>query len=276
MNLGTGTMDEARNWVEYCNVEKGTYWSDLRRRNGYEKPHKVKYWALGNGWTASGRWGTRTPRITASSPLETAKLMKWIDRDIKLVVAGSSDYNGNWIDWNRTVLEYLKNHADYIALHNYVENRSNDYYKFMATTRFAEKAIRITEGLDRRGDDQRPNARIRSTSPSTSTTYGTAPRGEGRATEEVYNLEDALVVSTFLNIFVRNAHVVKMANMAQLVNVIAPIFSTKEGLWYQTIFYRCSSSPRIATARRSTPSSTATPMRWAGERIPLPRRIGGL
>ena len=63
------------------------------------------------------------------------------------VVAGSSDYNGNWIDWNRTVLEYLKNHADYIALHNYVENRSNDYYKFMATTRFAEKAIRITEGL---------------------------------------------------------------------------------------------------------------------------------
>lgn len=41
-------MDEARNWVEYCNVEKGTYWSDLRRRNGYEKPHKVKYWALGN------------------------------------------------------------------------------------------------------------------------------------------------------------------------------------------------------------------------------------
>ena len=55
--------------------------------------------------------------------------------------------------------------------------------------------------------------------------------------EEVYNLEDALVVSTFLNIFVRNAHVVKMANMAQLVNVIAPIFSTKEGSWYQTIFY---------------------------------------
>ena len=140
-------MDEARNWVEYCNVEKGTYWSDLRRRNGYEKPHKVKYWALGNEMDGQWQMGHKNAEDYGKFALETAKLMKWIDRDIKLVVAGSSDYNGNWIDWNRTVLEYLKNHADYIALHNYVENRSNDYYKFMATTRFAEKAIRITEGL---------------------------------------------------------------------------------------------------------------------------------
>lgn len=147
VNLGTGTMDEARNWVEYCNVEKGTYWSDLRRRNGYEKPHKVKYWALGNEMDGQWQMGHKNAEDYGKFALETAKLMKWIDRDIKLVVAGSSDYNGNWIDWNRTVLEYLKNHADYIALHNYVENRSNDYYKFMATTRFAEKAIRITEGL---------------------------------------------------------------------------------------------------------------------------------
>lgn len=188
VNLGTGTMDEARNWVEYCNVEKGTYWSDLRRRNGYEKPHKVKYWAL-----------------------------------------------GNWIDWNRTVLEYLKNHADYIALHNYVENRSNDYYKFMATTRFAEKAIRITEGLIA---EAMTKAERKDPIYIAFDEYNVWYRAKGEeGNEEVYNLEDALVVSTFLNIFVRNAHVVKMANMAQLVNVIAPIFSTKEGSWYQTIFY---------------------------------------
>lgn len=186
VNLGTGTMDEARNWVEYCNVEKGTYWSDLRRRNGYEKPHKVKYWALGNEMDGQWQMGHKNAEDYGKFALETAKLMKWIDRDIKLVVAGSSDYNGNWIDWNRTVLEYLKNHADYIAFDEY-----NVWYR---------------------------------------------AKGE-EGNEEVYNLEDALVVSTFLNIFVRNAHVVKMANMAQLVNVIAPIFSTKEGSWYQTIFY---------------------------------------
>ena len=235
VNLGTGTMDEARNWVEYCNVEKGTYWSDLRRRNGYEKPHKVKYWALGNEMDGQWQMGHKNAEDYGKFALETAKLMKWIDRDIKLVVAGSSDYNGNWIDWNRTVLEYLKNHADYIALHNYVENRSNDYYKFMATTRFAEKAIRITEGLIA---EAMTKAERKDPIYIAFDEYNVWYRAKGEeGNEEVYNLEDALVVSTFLNIFVRNAHVVKMANMAQLVNVIAPIFSTKEGSWYQTIFY---------------------------------------
>ena len=235
VNLGTGTMDEACNWVEYCNVEKGTYWSDLRRRNGYEKPHKVKYWALGNEMDGQWQMGHKNAEDYGKFALETAKLMKWIDRDIKLVVAGSSDYNGNWIDWNRTVLEYLKNHADYIALHNYVENRSNDYYKFMATTRFAEKAIRITEGLIA---EAMTKAERKDPVYIAFDEYNVWYRAKGEeGNEEVYNLEDALVVSTFLNIFVRNAHVVKMANMAQLVNVIAPIFSTKEGLWYQTIFY---------------------------------------
>ena len=235
VNLGTGTMDEARNWVEYCNVEKGTYWSDLRRRNGYEKPHKVKYWALGNEMDGQWQMGHKNAEDYGKFALETAKLMKWIDRDIKLVVAGSSDYNGNWIDWNRTVLEYLKNHADYIALHNYVENRSNDYYKFMATTRFAEKAIRITEGLIA---EAMTKAERKDPIYIAFDEYNVWYRAKGEeGNEEVYNLEDALVVSTFLNIFVRNAHVVKMANMAQLVNVIAPIFSTKDGSWYQTIFY---------------------------------------
>lgn len=133
------------------------------------------------------------------------------------------------------MLEYLKNHADYIALHNYVENRSNDYYKFMATTRFAEKAIRITEGLIA---EAMTKAERKDPIYIAFDEYNVWYRARGEeGNEEVYNLEDALVVSTFLNIFVRNAHVVKMANMAQLVNVIAPIFSTKEGSWYQTIFY---------------------------------------
>lgn len=61
-------MDEARNWVEYCNVEKGTYWSDLRRRNGYEKPHKVKYWALGNEMDGQWQMGHKNAEVTASSP----------------------------------------------------------------------------------------------------------------------------------------------------------------------------------------------------------------
>ena len=134
------------------------------------------------------------------------------------------------------MLEYLKNHADYIALHNYVENRSNDYYKFMATTRFAEKAIRITEGLIA---EAMTKAERKDPIYISFDEYNVWYRAKGEeGNEEVYNLEDALVVSTFLNIFVRNAHVVKMANMAQLVNVIAPIMAEEHGpAWRQTTFY---------------------------------------
>ena len=235
VNLGSRGADAARNVVEYANHPSGSYWSDLRIQNGEKEPFGIKLWCLGNEMDGQWQMGHKNAEDYGKFALETAKLMKWIDRDIKLVVAGSSDYNGNWIDWNRTVLEYLKNHADYIALHNYVENRSNDYYKFMATTRFAEKAIRITEGLIA---EAMTKAERKDPIYIAFDEYNVWYRAKGEeGNEEVYNLEDALVVSTFLNIFVRNAHVVKMANMAQLVNVIAPIFSTKEGSWYQTIFY---------------------------------------
>jgi len=65
---------------------------------------------------------------------------------------------------------------------------------------------------------------------------GDSMRGR-EALEEHYNLEDALVIAGFLNGFVRNADVVKMANMAQLVNVIAPIFTSETDMFKQTIFY---------------------------------------
>ena len=235
VNLGTRGLQEALDLLEYANVPGGTELSERRRANGADKPFDIRMWCLGNEMDGQWQMGHKNAEDYGKFALETAKLMKWIDRDIKLVVAGSSDYNGNWIDWNRTVLEYLKNHADYIALHNYVENRSNDYYKFMATTRFAEKAIRITEGLIA---EAMTKAERKDPIYIAFDEYNVWYRAKGEeGNEEVYNLEDALVVSTFLNIFVRNAHVVKMANMAQLVNVIAPIFSTKEGSWYQTIFY---------------------------------------
>jgi alpha-N-arabinofuranosidase len=235
VNLGTGTMDEARNWVEYCNVEKGTYYSDLRIKNGYPQPHKVIYWGLGNEMDGDWQMGHKNAEDYGKFALETAKLMKWIDRDIKLVAAGSSHYGGDWTGWNRTVLSYLKDHVDYISLHHYTGNRSDNYYEYMASTRFAEKAIVVTEGIIR---EVMTKTRRRTPIYIAFDEYNVWYRAQGHeGNEEIYNLEDALVVATYLNAFIRNAHVVKMANMAQLVNVIAPVFSSPEGMWYQTIFY---------------------------------------
>ena len=235
VNLGTGTMDEARNWVEYCNVEKGTYYSDLRIKNGHSQPYNVKYWGLGNEVDSPLQMGYKNAEDYGKYALEVAKLMKWIDKDIKLIASGSSNYGGDWIHWNRTILEYLIRQVDYISLHNYVGNRNDNYYQFMASTTFAEDAIRITEGIIR---EEMAKARRKRPVYIAFDEYNVWYRAKGEeGNEEVYNLEDALVVAGYLNVFVRNSHIVKMANMAQLVNVIAPIFTSKEGLFYQSIFY---------------------------------------
>lgn len=235
VNMGTGSIDEARNWVEYCNIDKGTSYSDLRRKNGRELPYKVKFWGLGNEMDGDWQMGHKNAEDYGKYALEAAKMMKWIDPSIKLVVSGSSDYGGDWIYWNRTVLDYLKGHADYISLHRYVGNSGNDYYRFMTSTIAAEQSVKIVENQIRevmtRTGRKEP---IQIAFDEYNVWYRA---GIGEQLEEKYNLEDALVIAQFLNVFIRNAQVVKMANMAQLVNVIAPMITTKDGLFYQTIFY---------------------------------------
>ncbi|GAP72591.1 alpha-L-arabinofuranosidase [Candidatus Symbiothrix dinenymphae] len=234
INLGTGSLDEARNWVEYCNVEKGTYYSDLRIKNGNTQPYKVTYWGLGNEMDGYWQMGQKNVDDYGKYALEAAKLMKWIDKDIKLIAAGSSDYGRGWINWNRTVLDYLKDHADYISLHQYVGYGRNNYYDFMAATRSTENIIRITEGLIR---ETMTKTRRKTPIYIAFDEYNVYKEYLNGVVEEKFNLEDALVIATYLNVFVRNAHIVKMANQTLLVNTVAPIVISKEGLWYQTIFY---------------------------------------
>jgi alpha-N-arabinofuranosidase len=235
INLGTGTWDEARNWVEYCNRETGTYFPDLRAKNGSSDPYKVKYWALGNEMDGGWQMGHRNAEEYSKFALEAAKLMKWVDPSIKLVASGSSYFSSNWTTWDRTILDYLKDHIDYIALHTYVGNADNNYYKFLASTLDVEERIKVVEGL------------ILET---TQKTHRDSPiyiafdewnvwyrAWTEQGLEETYNLEDALVDAQFLNCFVRNAHIVKMANIAQLVNVIAPLRANAKGSWRQTIYY---------------------------------------
>ena len=235
VNLGTGTMEEARNWVEYCNIENGTFYADSRIKNGHKLPYRIIYWGLGNEMDGSWQMGHKNAEDYGKYALETAKLMKGTDKNIKLVASGSSNYSGDWINWNRTILEYLKDQVDYISLHNYTGNRNDNYYEYMASTGFTEEAIKITEGIIHA---ELSKAHRKKPIFIAFDEYNVWYRAKGEeGNEEIYNLEDALVVATYLNIFIRNANIVKMANMAQLVNVIAPIFTTKQGAWYQTIFY---------------------------------------
>ena len=241
-NLGTGTWSEAQQWVEYCNSAEDTAMARLRKQNGRAEPWKVKYWGLGNEMDGPWQMGHRSAEDYGKFALEAAKLMKWTDPNIKLIAAGSSNYGPgvDWTAWNRTVLDFLKDHADYIAIHRYVGNPQNDFGDFLANSVELDERIKITEGVIDAAMPSQTNRRpIYIAWDEYNVWYrarGPQQRGR-RILEERYNLEDALVVATFLNSFVNHAHIVKIANMAQLVNVIAPIFTSDEGVFIQTIYY---------------------------------------
>jgi alpha-N-arabinofuranosidase len=245
VNMGTGTIEEARRWVEYCNVKDGPYYAELRKKHGYAEPHNIKYWSLGNEMDGPWQMGHMNAEDYSKKAREAAKLMVRTSPEIKLIAAGSSNYReGADPDyWNHTILNELKDVIDYIALHMYVGNPDSNYYNFVSTPRVLEQRTKVVKGMI----DQVMQTANR---PDRDPIYiawdeynvwyrarrGTDARGKN-ALEERYNLEDALVIAGFLNAFIRNTDIVKMANMAQLVNVIAPIFTSETDMFRQTIFY---------------------------------------
>ena len=240
-NLGTGTWTEAQQWVEYCNSAQDTAMTRLRKQNGRQDPWKITYWSLGNEIDGFWQMGHRTADDYGKFALEAAKLMKLTDPNIKLTAAGSSLFgNGvDWIGWNRTVLEYLKGQIDYLSLHLYVDNFANDFGDFLASSMILDERIKTTEGVINAAlADLTPRRNIYIAWDEWNVWYRTRGAERGRnILEERYNLEDALVVATLLNSFVNHAHIIKMANMAQLVNVIAPILASPQGIFLQTIYY---------------------------------------
>ncbi len=242
VNLGTGAWTEAQQWVEYCNSKEDTAMTRLRKQNGRSEPWKVTYWGLGNEMDGPWQMGHRSAEDYGKFALEAAKLMKWTDPDVKLIAAGSSNFRpgSDWVAWNRTVLDYLKDHVEYLALHLYVGNPANQFSEFVASSVELNNRTKIAQGIIEAALSQTAQPRnIYLAWDEWNVWYrarGSKERGR-RILEERYNLEDALVVATFLNSFLNHANIVKIANMAQMVNVIAPIFTNEKGLFLQTIYY---------------------------------------
>jgi alpha-N-arabinofuranosidase len=235
VNLGLGTIDDARFWVEYTNSKQQTKWANERRKNGRDAPYNVKYWALGNEIDGPWQMGHKGADDYAKFALEAAKAMKATDPSIKLIASGSSNYGADWRLWNRTVIQTLRNQIDYIALHTYINNRANDFERYLGTAQqnvdlyIDSTANQIKEVMT--GPNPRP---IYIAYDEWNVWYRT---GNAQKLEEVYNFEDAVAMGGFFNSFFRRADVVKMANLAQLVNVIAPIMANKDGLFLQPIYF---------------------------------------
>jgi len=244
INAGYGTVNEAREWVEYTNEARSTYWADQRRKNGHDKPYNVKIWGLGNEIDGPWQLGHKNAEDYSKFALEAAKAMRRVDDSIKLIASGSSNFgpNSDWIGWNRTVLQNLRSEIDYISLHTYIGNRDNNFENFLAVSQDVDQRIEVVDGLIKAAQAGQRNPRPIYIAYDEWNVWYRARGGSEFATgatrlEERYNYEDALAMGMFLNSFIRHAGVVKMANLAQLVNVIAPIFTNKQGLFLQPIFF---------------------------------------
>jgi alpha-N-arabinofuranosidase len=235
VNMGTGTIDEARDWLEYCNGKDDTYFVNMRRQNGHEEPYNVKYWGLGNEVSGSWQIGAKSADDYATRALEFAKVMKWTDRNIKLIACGSCQQIPAEMEWNRIVVEKLIDIAEYLSIHMYVSNHEGNFYEYMGTSEHIEKYIRAVRGIiDGAVYHSRHGKKMKIAFDEWNVTYS---HGRDHSLHERYTLEDALVVAMFLNSFIRHADMVKMANIAQLVNIIPPIYTSPEGMFLQTIYY---------------------------------------
>ena len=235
VNLGLGTIDQARHWVEYCNESQHTALADLRAKNGHAKPYNVKYWGLGNEMDSPWQLGHRKAEEYAEFALEASKAMRAVDPSIKLIASGSSYYGQDWIAWDRTVLSELKNTIDYIAVHTYISNRDNNLEKFLGWSQTIDYYIETTESLIREVRGRNVKARPIYIAYDEWNVWYRA--GEKERLEEIYNFEDALAMGMFFNSFFRHADMVKMANLAQMVNVIAPIMTNEKGLFLQPTYF---------------------------------------
>jgi len=255
VNLGTGTPEEARNWVEYCNSPIGTKYADLRGEYGASDPHDVKLWCLGNEMDGHWQQGHVPADQYAIRAQQAAKLMKDVDPSIQLVVCGSAEIGlPTYMEWDRTVLEYVGDYADFVSLHRYIGKWNSDTADYLAATNSVDQQIEVADALCRYIQAKtRSKKRIHLAFDEWNVWYRTqnaeSVNGHGKfaqhLVEEEYNLEDALVVAGFLNSFIRHADVVKIANLAQIVNVIAPILTRGEQFLLQSIYY-----PLLIYARR--------------------------
>lgn len=248
VNLGTRGPEEARNLVEYCNHPGGAYYSDLRISHGAKDPHNIKLWCLGNEMDGPWQIGHKTADEYGRTALETAKVMKWIDPSIELVACGSSNLTmPTFASWEATVLEHTYSHADYLSLHQYYGNTAQNTPDFMACTVAMDEFIRsVVSVCDYVKAKTKSKKTINLSFDEWNVWYHSNEQDKKlprwtiapHQLEDIYNLEDAVLVGSMLITLLRHCDRVKIACLAQLVNVIAPIMTAEGGgVVRQTIYY---------------------------------------
>jgi alpha-N-arabinofuranosidase len=228
INAGTGTLDQARHWVEYCNVDKGTYYSDLRRKYGNEKPFNVKYWALGNEIDGPWQMGQKNAEDYVKFALEAGKLIQLVDKNVKLIASGASNYKPDmaWIDWNDYVLTHMTGNIDYLSVHRYATEAlpagDRSFSGMMCLGLDIDQKIELVQALIQKAmlktGSKRP---VYISFDEWSAGYGNSITG-------------SLMIGQHLNSFIRHADIVKMANFTMLSSLAG---NSPGGVFKNAVFH---------------------------------------
>jgi len=251
VNLGSKGPDEARNMVEYSNHQGGSFWSDLRVKNGAKDPFDIKLWCLGNEMDGPWQICHKTAYEYGRVANEAAKMMKWVDPSIQLVACGSSAYTmPTFGSWEYQMLDECYDQVDYVSIHRYYGNPTGDTPGFLARSMDMDAFIKTVVSIcDAVGGKKHSRKKLGLSFDEWNVWYHSNAQDReivkrdkwGKALpllEDIYNFEDALLVGSMLITMLRNADRVKVACMAQLVNVIAPIMTRNGGgAWAQTIYW---------------------------------------
>ncbi len=250
-NLGTGTPESSAALVEYCNVEKGTRWSDLRREHGYERPHNVRTWCLGNEMDGWWQIGHMPAREYGRKARDAARQIRSVDPAAELIACGSTaPFMPTYLVWDRETLEECYPEVDGLSLHRYYSNgpeeTGGESSRFVALNLDMDMQIQETVAVCDyvRGLLKSPK-RLWLSFDEWNVWYrarsGDHTDGRGQFAppllEEVYNLEDALLVGGMVNTLIRQAERVRIGCLAQIINVIAALVTNDESVLRQTIYY---------------------------------------
>jgi alpha-N-arabinofuranosidase len=256
VNLGTRGLQEAMDLLEYCNHSGGTALSDLRRSHGAEEPYGVRTWCLGNEMDGPWQLGHKPAQEYGRIAAETARAMRQLDPDLKLIACGSSyRHMPTFGAWESTVLEQAYDAVDFISAHAYYEN-VGDAASFLASSVNLEDFIldviatadHVRAKMSRRkridiSFDEWNVWYVSRMSEQVPRDWTEAPR----ISEEAYSVMDAVVVGSLLITLLRHSDRVTVACQAQLVNTIASIRAEPGGpAWRQTIFHPFAQAARLS------------------------------
>ena len=251
INLGTRGPEQARDIVEYANHKCGSKFSDMRIANGQKDPFAIKLWCLGNEMDGPWQMGQKTGYEYGRTANEAAKIMKWVDPTIELVACGSSNTEmPTFGSYELEMLDQCYENIDYVSLHRYYGNPTGDTPGFLARSMDMDDFIHTVASIcDAIKGKKHSKKQVNLSFDEWNVWYHSNEQDKeiwkqdkwNRALpllEDIYNFEDALLVGSMLMTLIRNADRVKIACLAQLVNVIAPIMTRNGGgCWAQTTYY---------------------------------------